>query len=71
MKTATIKIPEQLDEEVARYAKEKGFVSKSEFIRYAVKKALEPELKPEVIAEILEARASIKREEEIPLSKVK
>ena len=71
MKTATIKIPEELDREAIRYAKEKGFASKSEFIRYAIRRMLEPDLKPEVIAQIIQARESIERGEGLPIEKVK
>jgi Arc/MetJ-type ribon-helix-helix transcriptional regulator len=61
MKTVSLRIPDRLDKQILGHAKKTGFSSKSEFIRYAIRRTLEPELNPEVIEQILKSRESLKR----------
>ena len=83
MKTITLKIPENLDEEIIRYTKSEGFSSRSDFIRYAIRIVLRRDidpifesewsnLKPEVIEQIEESREYFRKGGKgISLKKVK
>ena len=55
---------------LAKAAKERGFPSKSEFVRYALARALEEELDVKTVEEIFEARRQIREGKTVPLERL-
>ncbi len=61
MKVVTAKVPDELTKMMKKCIKEREYSSQSELVRYAIRRMLEPELKEEIIMDIIEAREQIKR----------
>jgi len=55
---------------LATAAKKRGFPSKSEFVRYALARALEEELDVKTVEEIFEARRQIREGKTVPLERL-
>ncbi len=70
MKVVTAKVPDELTKMMKKCIKEKGYSSQSELVRDAIRRMLEPELKEEIIMDIIEAREQIKRRETISLEEL-
>lgn len=70
MKVVTAKVPDELTKMMKKCIKERGYSSQSELVRDAIRRLLEPELKEEIIMDIIEARGQIKRGETISLEEI-
>jgi len=70
METVSLKLTKPQARALEKAAKERGFPSKSEFIRYALARALEEELDVKTVEEIFEARRQIREGRTIPLERV-
>ncbi len=70
METISLKLTEEQARLLAKAAKEEGFPSKSEFVRYALARALEEKLSVKTIEEIFEARRQIREGKTVPLGRL-
>ncbi len=70
METISLKLTEEQARLLAKAAKEEGFPSKSEFVRYALARALEEKLSVKIIEEIFEARRQIREGKTVPLERL-
>ena len=70
METISLKLTKEQARRLERAAKEEGFPSKSEFVRYALARALEDRLSVETLEEIFEARHQIRRGMTVPLERL-
>ena len=70
METISLKLTEEQARLLAKAAKEEGFPSKSEFVRYALARALEEKLNVKTIEEIFEARHQIREGKTVPLERL-
>ena len=70
METVSLKLTKTQARALEKAAKERGFPSKSEFIRYALARALEEELDVKTVEEIFEARRQIREGRTVPLERV-
>ena len=70
METVSLKLTKPQARALEKAAKERGFPSKSEFIRYALARALEEELDVKTVEEIFEARRQIREGRTVPLERV-
>ncbi len=70
MKTISLKVSPEQEKLIAVAAAERGFPSKSEFVRYAVARYLEDELSVETLEEVFEARKQVRQRRTIPLEKL-
>jgi Arc/MetJ-type ribon-helix-helix transcriptional regulator len=70
VETISLKLTEEQARLLAKAAKEEGFPSKSEFVRYALARALEEKLSVKTIEEIFEARRQVRRGKTIPLERL-
>jgi Arc/MetJ-type ribon-helix-helix transcriptional regulator len=70
VETISLKLTEEQARLVAKAAKEEGFPSKSEFVRYALARALEEKLSVKTIEEIFEARRQIREGKTVPLERL-
>lgn len=68
VKTISLKVTPELAELIAEAARERGFPSKSEFVRYVLARALEEELSLETIEEVFLSRRQIKEGKTVSLS---
>ncbi|MCJ2519792.1 MAG: ribbon-helix-helix domain-containing protein [Candidatus Thermoplasmatota archaeon] len=68
MKTISLKVTPELAELIAEAARQRGFPSKSEFVRYVLARALEEELSLETIEEIFLSRRQIREGKSVPMS---
>ena len=68
--TIRLKLTEEPAKLVAKAAKDAGFPSKSEFVRYALARALEEKLSVKTIEEIFEARRQVRQGKTIPLERL-
>ena len=69
MKTFRSKLTEEPAKLLARASREEGFLSKSEFVRYALARALEGKLSVKTIEEIFEARHQIRAGRTVSLNR--
>jgi Arc/MetJ-type ribon-helix-helix transcriptional regulator len=70
VETISLKLTAEQAKLLAKAAKEEGFPSKSEFVRYALARALEEKLSVKTIEEIFEARRQIREGKTIPLERL-
>jgi Arc/MetJ-type ribon-helix-helix transcriptional regulator len=70
VETISLKLTKEQARLLAKAAKEEGFPSKSEFVRYALARALEEKLSVKTIEEIFEARRQVRRGKIIPLQRL-
>ncbi len=70
METVSLKLTKEQAKRLAEASKERGFPSKSEFVRYALARALEEELDVKTIEEIFEARRQIRQGRTVPLERL-
>lgn len=71
METISLKLTTEQARLLERAARESAFPSKSEFIRFAIARALEDKLSLKTIAEVFEAREQIRRGRTVPLSQLR
>lgn len=67
METISLKLTKEQAKLLAEASKERGFPSKSEFVRYAIARALEDRLSVKTIEDIFESRRQIRTGKTIPL----
>jgi len=70
METISLKLTKPQARALEKAAKERGFPSKSEFVRYALARALEEELDVKTVEEIFEARRQIREGRTVPLERL-
>ncbi len=70
METISLKLTKEQARLLAKAAKEEGFPSKSEFVRYALGRALEEKLSVKTIEEILDARRQIQEGKTVSLERL-
>ncbi len=70
METISLKLTEEQARLLAKAAKEGGFPSKSEFVRYALARALEEKLSVKAIEEIFEARRQVREGKTVSLDRL-
>lgn len=70
METISLKLTKEQAKLLEEASKEQGFPSKSEFVRYALARALEERLSVKTIEEIFEARRQIRAGKTIPLERL-
>lgn len=71
METISLKLTSQQARLLERAARASGLPSKSEFVRYALARALEEKLSVRTIEEIFEARRQVRSGETVPLEEFK
>lgn len=70
MQTVSLKLTKEQAKLLERVSKERGFPSKSEFVRYALARALEDRLSVKTIKEVFEARRQIRAGKTITLERL-
>ena len=70
METISLKLTQEQARLLEKAAKEEGFPSKSEFVRYALARALEEKLSVKTIEEIFEARRQIREGKTVSLDRL-
>jgi len=70
METVSLKLTAEQARRLKRAARERGFPSKSEFVRYALARALEEELDVRTIEEIFEARRQVRDGRTVSLARL-
>lgn len=70
METISLKLTKEQARLLERVSKKAGFPSKSEFVRYALARALEDRLSVKTIEEIFEARQQIRAGKTVPLERL-
>jgi Arc/MetJ-type ribon-helix-helix transcriptional regulator len=70
MQTVSLKLTKEQAKLLERVSKERGFPSKSEFVRYALARALEDRLSVKTIEEVFEARRQIRAGRTIALERL-
>ncbi len=70
METISLKLTEEQARLLAKAVKEEGFPSKSEFVRYALARALEEKLSVKTIEEIFESRRQIREGKTVSLERL-
>ena len=71
METVSLKLTPEQARLLEKAARDSALPSKSEFIRYAIARALEERLSARTIAEVFEARQQIRRGRTVPLSRLR
>lgn len=71
VETVSLKLTKEQARLLEKTAREEGFPSKSEFVRYALARALEERLSVETIEEIFEARRQVRAGKTIPWKRLK
>lgn len=66
----TVKLTKKQEARLDRFVRRHGFVSRSEFVRYALARAMEDELTLEEIEAVLEGRRDIAAGRTIPMDRV-
>jgi len=66
----TVKVTKQQQARLDRFARQKGFASRSEFVRYALARAMEDELTLDELEAVVEGRRDIAAGRTIPLDRV-
>ena len=70
VKTLRLRLTAEQARLLAKAAKEEGYASKSEFVRYALARALEDKLSIQTIDEVFEARREIRDGKKVPLDRL-
>lgn len=70
MQTVSLKLTKEQARLLERVSKERGFPSKSEFVRYALARALEDRLSVKTIEDVFEARRQIRAGKTIALERL-
>ena len=70
METISLKLTKEQAKLLEEVTREQGFPSKSEFIRYALARALEERLSVKTIEEIFQARRQIRAGKTVPLERL-
>jgi len=70
VETISLKLTKEQAKLLAAASKERGFPSKSEFVRYAIARALEDRLSVKTIEDIFESRRQIRAGETVPLERL-
>ena len=70
METISLKLTKEQAKLLAAASKEQGFPSKSEFVRYAIARALEDRLSVKTIEDIFESRRQIREGKTVPLERL-
>ena len=70
MQTISLKLTNEQAKLLAAASKERGFPSKSEFVRYAIARALEDRLSVKTIEDIFESRRQIRAGKTVPLERL-
>ena len=68
--TITIKLTKEQAELLSEVSREQGFPSKSEFVRYAIARALEDRLSVETIRDIFESRQQVRAGKTVSLKRL-
>jgi len=71
VETISLKLTKAQARLLEKTAREEGFPSKSEFVRYALARALEDRLSVETIEEIFEARRQVRGGKTVPWNRLK
>lgn len=70
VETISLKLTKEQAKLLAEASKDQGFPSKSEFVRYAIARALEDRLSVKTIEDIFESRRQIRAGRTIPLERM-
>jgi Arc/MetJ-type ribon-helix-helix transcriptional regulator len=70
METISLKLTKAQAKLLAAESRDRGFPSKSEFVRYAIARALEDRLSLKTIEDVFESRRQIRAGKTIPLRRV-
>lgn len=70
METISLKLTKEQAKMLAEASKEQGFPSKSEFVRYAIARALEDRLSVKTIEDVFESRRQIRAGKTVPLERL-
>ena len=70
METISLKLTKEQAKLLAAASKERGFPSKSQFVRYAIARALEDRLSVKTIEDIFESRRQIRAGKTVPLERL-
>ena len=70
METVSLKLTKEQAKLLAEASKEQGFPSKSEFVRYAIARALEDRLTVKTIEDVFESRRQIRARKTVPLERL-
>ncbi|MDI6916683.1 MAG: ribbon-helix-helix domain-containing protein [Thermoplasmatales archaeon] len=70
METINVKMPEEQVEEMCRYLRKHKYPSRSEFIRDAVRRMMEPKLSEEALMDVIQARLEAKQGKGIPIEEL-
>ena len=70
VETISLKLTKEQAKLLAETSKEQGFPSKSEFVRYAIARALEERLSVKTIEDIFESRRQIRARKTVPLERL-
>ena len=70
METVSLKLTAEQAKLLKKASRERGFPSKSEFVRYALARALEEELDVRTVEEIFEARRQVRQGRTVPLDRL-
>jgi len=71
METISLKLTKEQSRRLEEAAKDGGFPTKSEFVRYALARAMEERLSVKTLEEIFEARRQIRAGKRVPLERLK
>ncbi len=71
METISLKLTREQAKRLEKAAKEGGFPSKSEFVRYALARALEERISLQTIEEVFEARRQVRAGKTVPWERLK
>jgi Arc/MetJ-type ribon-helix-helix transcriptional regulator len=71
METISLKLTKEQARLLEKAMREEGFPSKSEFVRFALARALEDRLSVETIEEIFEARRQVRAGKTVPWERLK
>lgn len=66
----SIKLTKAQEKALAKRVKERGFASKSEFLRYAIMRALEDNLSVATLDEVFKARRQVKQRKTVSLDEL-
>lgn len=70
MPAVNIKLTKAQERALTRRVKERGFASKSEFLRYAIMRALEDNLSVATLGEVFQARRQVRQGKTVSLGEL-
>ncbi len=70
METISLKLTKEQAKLLLAASREQGFPSKSEFVRYAIARALEDRLSVKTIEDIFESRRQVRAGKTVPLERL-